>query len=31
MYASLLRISGALYLDVFEQPAKREFFGILLV
>jgi hypothetical protein len=26
MYASLLRISGALYLGIFEQPANRGFF-----
>jgi len=31
MYASLLRISGALYLSVFEQPANRVFFGTLLM
>ncbi len=29
-YASLLRISGALYLGIFEQPAKDEFFSKLL-
>jgi hypothetical protein len=27
MYASLLMTSSALYLDVFEQPAIRVFFG----
>jgi hypothetical protein len=26
MYASLLRISGALHLDIFQQPAIGEFF-----
>jgi hypothetical protein len=26
MYASFLRISRALHLDVFEQPAKNHFF-----
>jgi para-nitrobenzyl esterase len=31
MYASFLKISGASYLDLFEQPAKREFFRILLI
>ena len=31
MYASFLRISGALYLDLFEQPAKKWFFRILLI
>jgi hypothetical protein len=30
MYASLLGISGALYLSVFEQPAIRVFFNTLL-
>jgi hypothetical protein len=30
MYASFLWISGALYLDLFEQPVKKEFFRILL-
>jgi hypothetical protein len=30
MYVSLLGISGALYLSVFEQPASRVFFSILL-
>jgi len=30
MYASLLGISGALYLSVFEQPVSSVFFGILL-
>jgi len=29
MYVSLLGISGALYLSVFEQPASRAFFSIL--
>jgi hypothetical protein len=28
-YASLLRISGALHLALFEQPEKDNFFGIL--
>ena len=31
MYASLLGISGALYLSVFEQPVSRVFFSTLLV
>jgi hypothetical protein len=31
MYASFLGISGALYLDLFEQPVKIEFFLILLI
>lgn len=31
MYASLLVISGALYLSVFEQPVRRVFFGTLPV
>ena len=26
-YASLLRISGALHLGIFEQPEKNDFFG----
>jgi hypothetical protein len=30
MYDSLLEISGALYLSVFEQPAGRVYFSILL-
>jgi len=30
MYASLLGISGALYLSVFEQPVSSVFSGILL-
>jgi hypothetical protein len=30
-YASLLRISGALYLALFEQPGKDDFFISLLV
>ena len=30
MYASLLRISGALHLGIFEQPGKIEFFHNLL-
>jgi len=30
-YASLLRISGALHLGIFEHPAKSRFFSILLV
>jgi hypothetical protein len=31
MYVSLLGISGALYLIVFEQPASSDFFNVLLV
>jgi hypothetical protein len=31
MYASFLKISGASYLDLFEQPAEREFLRILLI
>jgi len=31
MYASLLGISGALYLAVFERPACGVFFSILLI
>jgi hypothetical protein len=31
MYASFLGISGALYLDLFEQPVKIEFFRILII
>jgi len=30
MYASLLRISGALHLTLFEQPGKHNFFRSLL-
>jgi len=30
MYASLLRISGALHLALFEQPGKDDFFSSLL-
>src|SRR5512139_1947551 len=30
-YASLLRISGALHLDIFEQSEKNDFFTKLLV
>jgi hypothetical protein len=30
MYASFLRISRALHLDVFEQPCKSYFFNNLL-
>jgi hypothetical protein len=30
MYASILGISDALHLDVFEQPAKQVFFTNLL-
>jgi hypothetical protein len=30
MYASFLGISVALYLNLFEQPVKKEFFRILL-
>jgi hypothetical protein len=30
MYASLLGISGALYLIVFEQPVSRAFVSVLL-
>ncbi len=29
-YASFLEFSGAWYLDLFEQPVKKEFFRILL-
>jgi hypothetical protein len=29
-YASLLRISGALHLGIFDQPEKNEFFDTLL-
>jgi hypothetical protein len=29
-YASLLRISGALHLGIFEQPAENDFFSKLL-
>ena len=29
-YDSLLKTSGALHLDFFEQPAKNDFFGKLL-
>jgi len=29
-YTSFLRISGALHLSIFEQPAKKEFFSKLL-
>jgi hypothetical protein len=31
MYASLFGISGALHLDVFEQPEQRMFFSNLVV
>jgi len=31
MYASFLGISGALHLDIFQQPAQRVFFSNLLV
>jgi hypothetical protein len=31
MYASFLGISGALYLDLFEQPVINEFFRKLLI
>jgi hypothetical protein len=31
MYASFLGVSGALYLDLFEQPVENEFFRILLI
>jgi len=31
MYASLLRISGALHLAFFEQPGKDDFFSSLLI
>jgi hypothetical protein len=31
MYASLFQISGALHLDVFEQPEEKVFFGNLRV
>ena len=30
MYVSLFGISGALHLDIFEQPAKQVFFSNLL-
>jgi hypothetical protein len=30
-YASFLRISGALHLGIFEQPAENDFFSNLLV
>jgi len=30
MYAALLRISGALHLGIFEQPAENDFFRNLL-
>ena len=30
MHASFLRISGALYLDIFQQPAQRVSFSNLL-
>jgi len=30
MYASLLGMSGALHLDIFDQPAQRVFFSNLL-
>jgi hypothetical protein len=30
MYASLFEISGALHLDVFEQPEQQVFFSSLL-
>jgi hypothetical protein len=30
MYDSLLGISGALHLGIFDQPARRFFFSILL-
>ena len=29
-YASFLRMSGVLHLDIFEQPAKNDFFSNLL-
>jgi hypothetical protein len=29
-YASLLRISGALHLDIFDQPGRNDFFSRLL-
>jgi hypothetical protein len=31
MYASFLGISGALYLDLFKQPVKKESFYIILL
>jgi len=31
MYVSLLGMSGALHLDIFDQPAQRVFFRNLLV
>jgi hypothetical protein len=30
-YASLLSISGALHLGIFEQPAKNDFFNLLRI
>jgi hypothetical protein len=30
MYAALFEISGALHLDVFEQPEEKVFFSCLL-
>jgi hypothetical protein len=30
-YASLLRISGALHLSIFEQPDKNDFFTNMLI
>jgi len=29
-YASFLRVSGALHLGIFEQPAKNDYFSKLL-
>jgi len=31
MYASLLGISGALHLDIFDQPVQQVFLGDLLM
>jgi hypothetical protein len=31
MYVSFLRISGALHLDIFDQPAKIMFFNKLIL
>ena len=31
MYASLLRISGALHLGIFDQPEESEFFNKLFI
>jgi hypothetical protein len=31
MYASLLSVSGALHLGIFEQPERNDFFSKLLI